>query len=110
DNIASTMLTEVVEDTTTEVSVESLTRTFDSMRLYPNPATDRLQCELSLTHATDVTIAIINQQGQCVQRVNCGTLAGHQTLEIPLVQLESGLYFVQVITDHAMHVRRLVRR
>jgi len=68
DNIASTMLSEIMEDTTTEVSVASLTRSFDRMRVYPNPASDYLQCELGIVYASNVQAAIIDQKGQYLQR------------------------------------------
>jgi hypothetical protein len=110
DNIASTMLMEIAEDTTTQVSIEVLPRSLDHLHVYPNPATDRLLCELRLEHAGKVTILILGHDGKCIHEQDAAVWSGPNLLTIPLEGLEAGAYYVQIITEHDIHTRAFLRQ
>jgi hypothetical protein len=65
-------------------------------RLYPVPATKRLQLEIIAEKAQPVTIDIITSSGMLLQRTARQLTNGINYLNIPVAQLATGLYFVRI--------------
>lgn len=65
-------------------------------RLYPAPATNRLQVELIAERSQPVTIDITSSSAIPIQRTTHQVTNGVNYLSIPMAQLATGIYFVRV--------------
>ena len=82
------------------------------IKVYPNPADDRVNVDLYLNKDADLSIQIVNAVGQHVTTIEGSYTQGNQTVGIDVSGLSSGMYFVKVYTDSkAVGVAKLnVRR
>lgn len=76
-------------------------------RVYPNPATDIAQVELTLEEASDVTITIVDVTGKVVASKNYGKLQGTQTFPINVADFNSGVYMIQISSEKGSSTKRL---
>ena len=84
-------------------SVEELTSSF---RLYPNPANDKLYIETpTMTQTPTLTVEIYDVYGRQQTTDN-----GQQLSCIDVSKLDSGVYFVKVITSNGEVVKRFVKQ
>ncbi len=77
-----------------------------SVRLYPNPAVDRVFVEYQLDHSTQVTIEVYNLRGDLVKSQTVEQVAGRYTHE--LGSLPKGEYVVKVTYGSNTHHRKLI--
>jgi len=68
----------------------------NSTRLYPNPATDVLNIEVSASQASEMSINVYNIMGQMVMSQNTNISTGMNTRSINTSELSSGIYFMTV--------------
>ena len=67
-----------------------------STRVYPNPATDVLNIEVSASQASEMSINVYNIMGQNVMNETVNISAGINRPSISTSDLNSGIYFVTV--------------
>ena len=67
-----------------------------AVRVYPNPATDVLNIEVSASQSSTMSIDVFNIMGQKVMESNVNINAGMNTPSINTAELASGIYFVTV--------------
>ncbi len=79
--------------------------------LSPNPASDRVQIDFSLTEKTPVAVRILDASGRLVFSQNLGALepGAHQTSWLAGTQ-HAGLYWVDIQTNAGTKTRKLVVR
>ena len=77
--------------------------------LYPNPATDKATVSLNLKNESTIQMAVYSMSGMLVGKKDYGKLSGGVFLPIEMNQLESGLYFVNVIIDGSTTVMKLIK-
>ena len=70
--------------------------------LYPNPTRDKLFIK---TSEPIKTIEIFSMTGTLVQRQSCWS----DNMEINVQSLNSGMYVIRLVTDHAIETRRFVK-
>ncbi|HVW61387.1 MAG TPA: T9SS type A sorting domain-containing protein, partial [Puia sp.] len=75
-----------------------------TIRLYPNPAVDRVHIALSGPMA--VNVLLINTLGQVVRTVRS---AASDMLDIQVGDLSKGIYFVQVSTGGARYTQKIMK-
>lgn len=70
--------------------------------LYPNPATDKLNLKYNFTKpATKALVTVTNTTGRVVYRHEFdGNYSGTHNLEMNLPQLTSGMYFISIAADN----------
>ena len=88
----------VVEDD----AIEEMNASFN---VYPNPVNDRLYIE---TEATIESVTIYTVTGAMVGQQT--TVNGQQTLSIDVTNLNSGVYFVKVVTENGESVQRFIKK
>ena len=66
-------------------------------RVFPNPAVDVVQIDLSQYAGNEVSLFIINQFGQNVRFMPVG-LAGKQLYELDLSGIETGNYTLRIVS------------
>ena len=78
--------------------------------IYPNPASDRINLEMSLDRPADVRVAILNAIGQEVFSQNSQNLpSGEQIMTFPVNNISDGVYFLQVQTETGTLTKRFVK-
>ncbi|MBQ5855758.1 MAG: fibronectin type III domain-containing protein [Bacteroidales bacterium] len=92
---------EVCETTLTGENIAELTSSFN---VYPNPVNDKLYIE-TLTQTQTLTVEIYDVYGRQQSMVN-----GQQSMVIDVTSLNSGVYFVKVVTENGEAVRRFVKK
>ncbi|MDD5570644.1 MAG: T9SS type A sorting domain-containing protein [Bacteroidales bacterium] len=76
----------------------------DLINLYPNPASDKLTIESSqLTNESILTICNINGQEMIKEQ------GIRQKAQVDVSNLPSGIYFVKLITDKTVEVRKIIK-
>ena len=75
------------------------------LAIYPNPASDVVN--LNLNEIAIVSVNIVNSAGQIVYTNDLGFLNDVKTLEIPVTDLENGIYFLNTIIDGEIKTERL---
>jgi hypothetical protein len=94
-------ITKVEFVTTTEGNIELVE---DNFNIYPNPVNDRLyietEVEVEEVVVYTITGVVVGQQT---------TVNGQQTSSIDVSNLNSGIYFVKVVTENGNVVKRIVK-
>ena len=80
--------------------------------LYPNPANTEVNIAFRLTQPSKVNLTLVNIMGQVVSRnINNETLhTGQHTLEIPLNDLNSGIYFARLNIDGNVFTKKIIKK
>lgn len=92
-----------------EVSVNELENS-SSFSVYPNPANDLINVNLSLTNAENTSINILDITGKVVKTVLVGEVNGDRTVSIPVAELTSGVYFIELVTPEGKQVQKFVKK
>ena len=74
-----------------------------SFNIYPNPVNDKLYIE-TLTQTQTLTVEIYDMFGRQQSMVN-----GQQSMVIDVTDLNSGVYFVKVVTSEGETVKRFIK-
>jgi hypothetical protein len=82
-------------------AIEELTSSFN---VYPNPVNDKLYVE-TLTQTQTLTVEIYDIYGRQQSMVN-----GQQSTVIDVTNLNSGVYFVKVVTENGEAVKRFIKK
>ena len=78
-----------------------------SFSLFPNPAKDILNIQLTAANQADVSLRILTVDGKEMIQWN-GTFFGTQTLPVDVSRLPEGMYMVQVITAGQVATEKVV--
>ena len=92
---------EVCATTASADAIEELTSSFN---IYPNPVSDKLYIE-TLTQTQTLTVVVYNMFGRQQSMVN-----GQQSTIIDVTNLNSGVYFVKVVTENGETVKRFIKK
>ncbi len=86
-------------DERSNVIEEEKEEKFGFINLYPNPASDRLNMELSLPTESTVKIEILNALGKLVATEEKSMIKGTNTSLIDIGHLVSGMYFMTISSE-----------
>lgn len=92
-----------------EVGVTEL-ETAGSFSVYPNPANEMVNVNLSLVEAQNTSINILDITGKVVKTVFVGDVNGDRTVSIPVSELTSGVYFIELVTPEGKQVQKFVKK
>jgi hypothetical protein len=79
-----------------------------SVSIYPNPADDQINIELSLETPSDVEVSIMQVSGQELSKRTFSSISGEQILPINLMLLNDGVYLVKVKTNQGIRLEKVV--
>ena len=88
----------------TTSSGEGIEENTSSFSIYPNPVNDKLYIE-TLTQTQTLTVEIYDMFGRQQSMVN-----GQQSMVIDVTDLNSGVYFVKVVTSEGESVQRFIKK
>lgn len=94
---------------TVVVGIEELSHIVSNFEVYPNPASNRANINLVLESNESVTLQIIDISGKVVRNRDYGQLNGAYTLPIGLNDLESGIYFVNLLIGNQAITQKLIK-
>lgn len=94
---------------TTAVSAQRVFEDVASLNMFPNPATDRLTLELDIHEAGDVTIDLMNVQGQVLRSVSNGYMnTGFHTVNWGIDNgIPTGMYLVRIKVGEQSIMKKL---
>jgi len=78
------------------------------MNIYPNPASDQINIELSLTGQTNTSLAIYNSVGKLVYSKTPGLNIGNLNSTIDLSKLSEGLYTIYITSGAKTSTEKLI--
>jgi len=84
----------------------------NSFSLYPNPANTEVNIAFTLPQSSTVSITLVNIMGQVVsENINKQTLhTGQHTLQIPLNNLNSGIYFARLNVEGTVFTKKIIKK
>lgn len=80
-----------------------------SLKLYPNPATEVLNVSLNLEGSSEVSLRIVDMSGKQVMSLSIDKEDKLMTESINISDLARGVYMIEVTAGQAKTVRRLVK-
>jgi hypothetical protein len=86
---------------------EIATQMQTGMTLFPNPAEDILNAQVPDKNATKATYRIYSISGQLISQAQGDVSAG--SLQIPVNQMENGLYLLEVETENGIWTGRFAK-
>lgn len=73
--------------------------------VYPNPISNKLKLDIDIKSPTRIKVKIYNQMGQLLI-MNQYSMGSTQTLEVNTSELNSGMYFLEIVADDNYRVAR----
>lgn len=90
-------------------NVEDFGDRISSINLFPNPMVQQSKLQITLTEATELTLRIINLQGQVIRNEVLGELAARtHTIEIDRGDLVAGNYVVMLNSGNKQVAKKLL--
>lgn len=88
---------------------ESTSETVNQLNIYPNPAPDRLY--ISLLNPTDskLSLQLLNGIGQLVYRKEITLSGNNELLDIPVLHLAKGIYYLKLKSASVNITRKIMR-
>ena len=102
----------IVSEDTATVVVNGVSQLEGNMELnvYPNPATDHLQVELSNAITGTYELSVFDAAGREIAKQNEQVSAISSTVEVNTSNWSSGIYFVKLSKDGVQKVVKIVKR
>ncbi len=88
--------------------IENLTAVISSMQVYPNPASDKLTVTYNLNTESAVQLLVTDFAGRTVHAQRVDQTSGDQKTDLDVSNLDSGFYFIQLITKDTRQTKKFV--
>lgn len=92
-----------------DVSVGEENQT-EHFAVYPNPAVDALNVSLSLNGSENTVINVLDLTGKVVKTINLGDVNGSKTVQVSLDEMNSGVYFIELVNQNGRQVEKFVKK
>ncbi len=93
------------------ISVRDINNLISNIHLFPNPVSDKLYLNYSLTENTNVEMSLFNHLGQLVYNQDMGyQFSGENLMEMEIPHLGSGIYYIQIKTKSGMAGKKFVKQ
>ncbi len=80
-----------------------------AIEVYPNPATEIINIDFTLTDRSNTTIALQDVTGRTIRTTNSANLNnGRNHIQYPVSGLAPGVYFIHLTNDNANIIKRIV--
>lgn len=89
-------------------SVTDLEQTFKGFSIYPNPASTFAIVEVELEATSDVQMRLLDMSGKEVAARNYGSLQTSSTIQLNTLELNAGVYLVELTVNGQRMTKRLV--
>ncbi|MBL7897280.1 MAG: T9SS type A sorting domain-containing protein, partial [Crocinitomicaceae bacterium] len=78
--------------------------------VYPNPAVDAVNVSLSLNASENTVINVLDLTGKVVKTINLGDVNGSKTVAVSLDEMNSGVYFIELVNQNGRQVEKFVKK
>ena len=78
--------------------------------VYPNPAVDAVNVCLSLNAYENTVINVLDLTGKVVKTINLGDVNGSKTVAVSLDEMNSGVYFIELVNQNGRQVEKFVKK
>jgi GEVED domain/Secretion system C-terminal sorting domain len=93
----------VIDKAENDMADKALTQTAQASKVYPNPATDRVNVEVYFSNSTsNASIQLMDMSGRIVQVVKSEVVSGTNTISLDIQELSSGMYTVLVYENGSL--------
>ena len=82
----------------------------DKLKIYPNPATDKVSLEFTVKKSTMVKLILYNELGKKVKSQNKKVITGLNQISINTQNIKSGIYFVSLEIDGEIVTKQIVKQ
>lgn len=89
-------------------SLSDLEQTFKGFSIYPNPASTFAIVEIELEATSDVQMRLLDMSGKEVAARNYGSLETSSTIQLNTLELNAGVYLVELTVNGQRMTKRLV--
>ena len=103
--VPSLSTTAVILKSTTSTGVDDAKSQTDEIKVYPNPATDKLDVSISSNVAEPTQVIIYDQSGRKMQSLE-KAYDGSTPITMNVSSLSGGFYLVSLKNSHCMSTRR----
>lgn len=90
------------------VGVEERPLSVNSLNARPNPATNQVKIDVTITKASTLSVEFTNLLGQRVYQNEVHATAGANTYEVNVANWQSGVYFYSIVADGQKTTKRMV--
>lgn len=90
-----------------QTAVEELSA-FEGLKLYPNPANDKVTVNLISNKSGDLSIRLVNMMGQTLSYSNLTIFNGAINHSLDVSEIANGVYFVEVVLNGEKQHQRVV--
>ena len=91
-------------------SINSHLQNDNSVKIYPNPFTNTTTIEFKLEEINNTSLSIIDVTGRMVENISQRYFtAGENKINIDLSNLQNGIYFCILQTNHNLQVTKLIK-
>ena len=110
--VTSGVKTITLASTTCAAKMATATRTENAIAIYPNPASDSFNMDVTLGNDEVASMAIITIDGTVVRTKKLDVTSGFNTVTENIADLSTGIYFVQFVneTTNETIVKKLVKK
>lgn len=77
--------------------------------LFPNPANNQLNIQISYYTGKDVSYELYNYSGSLITKKNMGTVSGNHTEQLDISNLDNGLYLVRLYLGNTYLTKKFVK-
>jgi len=92
-----------------EVGIDD-TQMDEKFSVYPNPASDVVNVNVTLTNSENTTIKVLDISGKVIQTINLGTVNGEQKVAVSVADFSTGVYFIEMTNTNGKQVKKFVKK
>ncbi len=78
-----------------------------TIQLYPNPTNDVLNVNIEGVQAEELTVQVLNYNGQLMEEQHYGNIVARYQTELHLGNYSKGVYFINVLIDGNRYTKRI---
>jgi hypothetical protein len=90
------------------VGIETEEKNISQLNLFPNPANDVLNINLSLSKPSEVKFQLLDISGKLVKEINAGEVKNNYKTSINTTEFTKGVYFLKVISGKSTEVKKVI--
>jgi hypothetical protein len=109
ENGNTTVPLSITTTTCLDVSVRESAGIISSVNVFPNPAATSAVLKLNSSINSNINVNVIDLTGKnCVSQLDLETVAGENTIELPVNSLANGVYFVTITSKAGKETVKLI--
>ncbi len=103
-----TIMSETVSTKNATAIDETLAKS--NILLYPNPVEERVTLEMDNVYTGELTIEVVNVAGQILSETQLDKNTQHFKTNIEMQDMESGVYFIHVVSEDNKVVKSIIKK